>query len=135
MKALLRFFTSRESRCHKRRVFFEAIFQSLKDSIGAFTGIKCDGDSFTNSCHDLAGTYPFYPLDLSYEMDIGEFFDKYCHQTYTRLKVRIVRQSPILYCIFSRRCKYKITVDVCEHGTAFDFSYWVKYSSAKASTI
>lgn len=137
MKWLVRIFTTSTWRGHKRKLFFESIFQELRNDykIGSFTAIKGDPLSYSNSCHDMAAAYDFYPFDRTYTVNAGKYFSRFHNQTYESLFVKIERKSSILQMILLRNGIYNITVDVDESGMQFNFSYKVKYSSKKCTVV
>ena len=130
LKQLIRFFTSKSWRGHKRRLFFQEIFEDLKDKestdkkYGSFSGIKSTASSFQYSCHDLAKSYDYYPsLDKSYGMNIGTSFLKYRDQNFDSLYVKITRISSSLNYILKKSGEFLVEISGRENGEIFNFSY------------
>lgn len=106
LKFVNRYFLSRNFRCHKRRVFFENLFSPLKevkdktgDHVSGF--IQYDESSFRRACHEMAAKISFYPFEERSYINIGEFFiEQRVQPLYTRLKVRIIRKSPLYNFLF-----------------------------------
>ena len=100
LKFMNRYFTTRNWRCHKRRVFFESLFEPLKeikDRAGNHISgyVQYDESSFRRACHEMAADISFYPFEERSYINIGEFFIVQRIQPfYTELKVRIIRTSP-----------------------------------------
>ena len=88
-KFLLRIFTIRDWRCHKRKLFFQALFKQLEIE--------------DLNYHDMAGRFDYYPFCRSY---LIEFYN---------LKVEIERASNIWKAIKSRKCDYDVLIE--ESGT------------------
>ena len=118
LKFMTRTFTSRDWRCHKRRVFFESLFEPLKESKdingGHLSGyIEFDESSYRLSCHDMAADVPYYPFERRSYIDIGNFFAvQRVQRHYLDLKVKIIRISP-LWKVFLGSGTY----EVLEYGT------------------
>jgi len=125
-KKFTRVFTSRKWRGHKRRLFFQKIFQPLKDredlNYGSFSLIDDSFSSYKSSCHELAVIYDFFPLDKRYEMNIGRVFATYNMQRYDHLIVTIERISKI-WQMLSGYCSYRVFVKGEENNNNFSFSY------------
>ena len=91
----------RNVRCHKRRVFFEELFEPLKevrDKCGNRTSgyIAYDMTSFRYTCHEIAANVSFYPFDKEYSINIGMFFAGIRNQQFFKeLYVKILRISPL----------------------------------------
>ena len=78
LKFINRHFTPRDWRCHKRRVFFETLFEPLKeirnrygDHISGY--IQYDESSFTRACHEMAAEISFYPFEIKSYINVGEY--------------------------------------------------------------
>lgn len=130
LKDLIRFFTSKEWRGHKRRIFFQELFEDIKDDRADcvkhenFTFIKCSNLSFEYSCHELASNYDYNPyLDKEYSMNIGKSFGKYHLQTFDSLYAKITRVSPLLKTVIKRKCTFKVIISGRENGRSFNFPY------------
>lgn len=137
-KKFTRVFTSRKWRGHKRRLFFQELFNPLKDrenlDYGSFTLIDDSFSSYKTSCHELAVMFDFYPLDKRYPlvnkrhphdkqvMNIGRIFATYNIQRYDYLVVTIERLSSI-WQMLTGYCMYRVFVEGEENRTNFSFSY------------
>ena len=114
LKFVTRLLTPRDWRCHKRRILFENLFESLKekkDERGNYVSglISQDGSSYSLSCSELAGDIPYYPFEERFYIDIGSYFNMYFPQhLYRELKVKIIRKSS-LYSFFMGRVIYDVT--------------------------
>ncbi len=132
LKFLNRYFTPRDWRCHKRRVFFEAIFEQLKE-IRNYAGdhvkgyVQYNESSFRLACHEMAAEIPFYPFEERCSIDVGEFFVMQVNQPfYSKLKVTIKRISPLYKLIFGFG-KYEVHVyGDDEKRNPIDFKYTEK---------
>lgn len=133
-KKVVRFFTSRYWRCHKRRLFFESIFEELKNSKDSFSGIKYNKDSFSNTCRELAGAFDFYPTDKTYSINVGKYFSIFHTQTYDSLNVSLLRETPMIGVVLSRRCTYLVKVEGTESGSEISYTYSFTYPSVSKKT-
>ena len=129
LKFMNRYFTTRNWRCHKRRVFFEALFEPLKeirdkygDHVSGYG--QYDESSFRLACHEMAADISFYPFEERSYIDVGEFFIvQRVQPLYTELKVRIVRTSPF-YNLFLGFGEYEVHVyGHDEKRNPIDFTY------------
>lgn len=91
-KRMIRLFTTKNWRGHKRSEFFFKVFQPLIDE----GWIEYYDTSFSMSCHALAEKYDFYPFDSRFEMNLGPVLTKYYTQNFKSLKVSIKRISPLI---------------------------------------
>lgn len=106
LKFINRHFTPRDWRCHKRRVFFETLFEPLKeirnrygDHISGY--IQYDESSFTRACHEMAAEISFYPFEKKSYINVGEYFiEQRVQPLYTQLKVKIMRKSSLCSFLF-----------------------------------
>ena len=100
LKFINRHLTPRDWRCHKRRVFFEVLFEPLKeikDRLGDHVSgyVQYDESSFRRACHEMAAKEHFYPFEERSYINVGEYFiEQRIQRFYTELKVKIVRTSP-----------------------------------------
>jgi len=133
LKFMARTFTPRDWRCHKRRVFFEELFEDLKevkDEDGNHVSgyIQHDYTSYTNGCHDMAADISYYPFEKEVDIsDMGEFFT-YAHtqDLYRKLEVSIIRKSP-LWKVFTKYGEYEVEVTGTDYrGIPIDFKYTKK---------
>ena len=129
LKFMNRYFTTRNWRCHKRRVFFEALFEPLKeirDKYGDHVSgyVQYDESSFRRACHEMAADISFYPFEERSYINVGEFFIvQRVQPLYTELKVRIVRTSPF-YNLFLGFGEYEVHVyGLNEKRIPIDFTY------------
>lgn len=129
---LLRLLTSRDWRCHKRKVFFLEIFEDLKDNVdnriensGAFSFIKSSNESFDRSCEDLASYYHYTPFYKIHEMKngISRIFGRYHFQTYDFLDIIIIRKLSVWKSLIKKKGSFLIKVSGEENGENFSFSY------------
>lgn len=81
---LLRCFTGREWRCHKRRIFFKALFSGA--------GIE------DLNYRDMAGKMDYYPFYSSYWMHIDGRM------------IQIKRVSGLFMTIWSRKASYEVSI-------------------------
>ena len=106
LKFMNRHFTTRNWRCHKRRIFFETLFEPLKeirDKYGNHVSgyVQYDESSFRRACHEMADEISFYPFEERCYINVGEFFIiQRIQSLYDELKVRIIRTSPMYMFIF-----------------------------------
>ena len=131
MKRIVRLFTSKRWRGHKRRIFFESVLDKLQDQVGPFTGVKKNYDSFGLSCHELASSYNFYPTDKVCSMDVGSAFLRFHAQSYESLNVEIRRMSSVFHMFLKRNGIYTVSVVAVENGEKINFSYDVNFPSDK----
>lgn len=129
LKLVNRYLTTRNFRCHRRRVFFESLFESLKEvkdkSGNRIAGyVQYDESSFRRACHEMAAEVPFYPFEERSYIDVGEFFiEQRVQLLYTQLKVRIIRKSSLLSFI-SGFGNYEVYVYGSDgKGNPIDFTY------------
>jgi hypothetical protein len=129
LKFMNRYFTTRNWRCHKRRVFFERLFEPLKeirDKHGNHVSgyVQYDESSFRLACHEMAADISFYPFEERSYINVGEFFIVQRFQPlYTELKVKIVRTSP-LYNLFFGFGEYEVHVyGLDEKRIPINFTY------------
>ena len=121
LRFVVRLIIPRNYRCHKRRIFFEKLFENLRevrDGTGNHVSgyIQCNESSYRNVCHDLAADISYYPFDSCYpfmEKDyiyVGEFFNSgYPQSLYDDLKVKIIRKSS-LWKVFFKYGEYEVEV-------------------------
>lgn len=115
LKFVARTFTPRNWRCHKRRLFFEDLFEDLKEvkdkdgnHVSGF--IQFDNSSYTDACHNMAADVSFYPFEKNSFIYIEEFFSANFPQSlYNKLRVSITRKSPI-WRVFTKYAEYEIEV-------------------------
>ena len=127
LKFVIRYLTTRNFRCHRRRVFFESLFESLKEvkdkSGNRVSGyVQYDESSFRRACHKMAAKISFYPFEERSCINVGEFFkDQRTQPLYTQLEVEIIRTSPVLNFIFGN---YEVHVYGSDgEGNSIDFTY------------
>ena len=129
LKFLWRTVIPRDWRCHKRRVFFEALLEPLKeirnkygDHVSGY--VQYDESSFRLACHEMAADISFYPFEEMSYIDVGEFFIvQRIQPLYTDLKVGIVRTSPF-YNLFFGLVEYEVHVyGHDEKRRPIDFTY------------
>jgi hypothetical protein len=132
LKFMTRTFTPRNWRCHKRRVFFEELFEELKEvkdkgenHVSGF--IQFNANSYTDACHKMAGDISFYPFEKRCFIYIEEFFGEYLPQPlYNELRVNIIRKSP-LWRVFIKYGEYEVNVTGTDYrGISIDFKYTKK---------
>lgn len=130
LKWLFRLLTTKDWRGHKRRVFFETIFEDLKDDrmdgveYENFSFIRDSNSSYEKSCHEMAGNYDYNPIvDSSYELNIGKFFSMYNSQSFDSLYAKIERKTQIWKIIVKRNGVYIIHISGKENEKTFNFSY------------
>lgn len=115
LKFIARNFTPRDWRCHKRRIFFEKLFEDLKekkDENGNHVSgyIQSDSSSYREACHEMAAEVSYYPFEKRSYIYIGEFFGStFPQMLYNELKVRIIRKSPF-WKIFTKYGEFEIKV-------------------------
>ena len=135
LKWLTRIFTTRKWRAHKRRIFFEKLFEDLKEennadtsNHGSFSGIKSSvADSYKNSCRQLASWNDYNPiLDKSYpkikKINIGNGF-MYEAQEFTSLFAKIKRITPALKTLLMGKGEFSVEITGEENGEKFKFTY------------
>ena len=129
LKLVNRYLTTRNFRCHRRRVFFESLFESLKEvkdkSGNRISGyVKYDESSFTRACHEMAAKISFYPFEERSYINVGKFFiEQRVQPLYTQLKVRIIRKSS-LWSFISGFGNYEVYVYGSDgKGNPIDFTY------------
>jgi len=128
LKALIRIFTTRDWRCHRRRIFFEKLFEDLKevrnekDNVIGY--IKYTSLSYRLSCHDIAASVPFYPFDKEFSIDIGKYFAKQERQTlFSKLDVKITRDCSLLK-LLNGYGIYSVFATIVDHqGRNIYYSY------------
>ena len=132
LKFMARTFTPRDWRCHKRRIFFEELFENLKEvkdeeenHVSGF--IQFNDSSYTNACHDMAAEVSYYPFEKRSYIYIGEFFGStFPQMLYNELKVRIIRKSS-LWKVFTKYAEYDVNVTGIDYRrNPIDFSYTKK---------
>ena len=132
LKFMARTFTPRDWRCHKRRLFFEELFEDLKEvkdkgdnHVSCF--IQFNASSYTDACHKMAGDISFYPFEKRCFIYIEEFFGEQLPQSlYNELRVNIIRKSP-LWRVFTKYGEYEVNVTATDYrGIPIDFKYTKK---------
>jgi len=129
-KWLIRLLTPRNWRGHKRRLFFETIFEDIKNDridgsdYGTFSLLKSDSSSYRASCNEMASNYNYNPLtDRMYRMNIGKHFAKFHAQNYDLLYAIIERISSPWEIITKKAGTFSIRIAGKENGKPFEFSY------------
>lgn len=115
LKFMTRTFTPRDWRRHKRRVFFEELFEELKEvkdekgnHLSGF--IQHDYTSYGDACHDLAAKFSYYPFEKWSSIPIGRCFDStFPQMLYGELRARIIRKSS-LWKVFIKYGEYEVSV-------------------------
>jgi len=134
LKFMARTFTPRNWRCHKRRIFFENLFEDLKEvkdkegnHISGFIQFK--DNSYTDACHDMAAEVSYYPFEKRSYIYVGEFFGStFSQMLYLELKVRIIRKSS-LWKVFTKYGEYEIKVtgvDCCRKHINYTYTKKMK---------
>lgn len=129
LKFMARTFTPRDWRCHKRRLFFEELFEELKekrDEKGNYVSgyLQFKDNSYTDGCHKMAAEVPFYPFEQSSNIYIGEFFGSTYPQTlYNVLRAGIVRTSS-LWKVFIKYGEYEVKITGKDpYGKPINYKY------------
>jgi hypothetical protein len=129
LKFLVRLFTTKNWRGHKRSQRFQRLFNynpnadEMSRENGKILGIiNYESTSFGSSCHDMAERYAFYPFDSTTSINMTKFFTKYCQQDFTSLKATITRTCPILK-LLSGYGTYKITLIYEKNGYTYEKRY------------
>lgn len=104
LKSIIRLFSTKNWRGHKRSEFFLLALQPLIEE----GWIEYYDTSFSMSCHALAEKFDFYPFDSEFKMDITRTLTKYHPQKFKSLKITIKRLSPLIK-LFSGKGKYEIS--------------------------
>lgn len=133
LKFMARTFTPRDWRCHKRRLFFEELFEELKevkDEKGNYVSgfVQHDYTSYGDACHGMAAEVSYYPFEKrAYISYLGEFFiDTYPQSLYGKLKARIIRNSP-LWKVFTKYGEYEVNVTgIDSHRNPINYTYTKK---------
>jgi hypothetical protein len=115
LKFMARTFTPRNWRCHKRRIFFEELFEDLKEvkdedgnHVSGFIQFK--DDSYTDACHEMASYVHFYPFEKKSFIYIEEFFSaNFTQDLYVELRASITRISP-LWRVFTKYGEYEVKI-------------------------
>ena len=129
LKFVLRLVIPRNWRCHGRRVFFERLFEDIKevkDRRGSYVSgyIRYTELSYNLTCHEMAANIPFYPFDKRSYINIGKFFaDKWPQSHYFELRARIIRLTSLWKLILGYG-KYEVLVSGVDNaGKQISYTY------------
>ena len=125
-KFVVRLLTSRKTRCHNRRLFFQTTLKNLTSNHGSFVGIKCDKDTFKSACRELAGDCSFHPTHKEYVINnLNSYFAG--EHNYDSLRLLIIRETPVLSALIHRRGSYVIKVEAEKAGSKISYDYAFTY--------
>jgi hypothetical protein len=91
LNSLVQTITTRDYRCHRRRVFYQRLFKGILSK---------------SQCHDLAGMIPYYPTKQKKEIPIGEVSTNFAENTVANVS----RISPF-WTLFFGFGKFDVTIN------------------------
>lgn len=112
LKWLIRLFSTKNWRGHKRKVFFSKMLYRFTNAEDGFHGIINYHDDFTYGlvCHEMAANIPYYPFEKNATFEIQEYLNLYTKHNYKKVIVTIKRNKGFWESLTGNGC-YTVTVE------------------------